>query len=208
VRRFHLGAFLALACAASTARGEGPPEPARRRVELMALGGYQLNSDVSARGGHLSVGDGPVYGAAVGLEVRPGTWAEVMWLYSEPTVRASGSALLDGSQPLQVATHYFQIGGTSGVQRDRVYLFGSLTAGAALFIPGTLHAADGSSTALGDTWRFAFTVGGGARIDLSPRLAIRLDLRAAAPVYFSSAGFYGVRWRRADGERRDPLPAR
>jgi opacity protein-like surface antigen len=209
----RLAAFLALACAAAPAGAlaqfaiAAPPpasfpqyapppgatssaEPARRRVELVGIAGYQLSTDVSTSAGHLSISDEPVYGAAVGLEMRPGTWLELMWLYSEPTVRASGSALLNGSSPLHVATHYFQVGGTSGVQRGRVNLFGSLTAGSVLFVPGTLRYANGTSTSLGDTWRFAFTAGGGMTVDLTPHLALRLDLRAAVPVYFSGGGFY------------------
>jgi hypothetical protein len=156
----------------------------------VGIAGYQLNSDVSTSAGHLSISDEPVYGAAVGVEMRPGTWLELMWLYSEPTVRASGSALLTGSSPLHVATHYFQLGGTSGIQRGRVNLFGALTAGAVLFVPGTLEYASGASTSFGDTWRFAFTAGGGAIIDLSAHFAVRLDIRAAVPVYFSGGGFY------------------
>lgn len=210
----RLAAFLVLACAAApagalaqsappplspaqyypppstAAPGTSPSEPKRRRLELVGIAGYQVNTDVSTSGGHLSVSDEPVYGAAVGLEMVPGTWAELMWLYSEPTVRASGSALLNGSEPLHVATHYFQIGGIRGIQRGRVNLFGALTAGAVMFMPGSLRYANGTSTSLGTTWRFAFTGGGGAMIDLSRHLAVRLDIRAAAPVYFSGGAVY------------------
>jgi opacity protein-like surface antigen len=172
------------------ASGASASEPKRRRVEVMGIAGYQLNSDVNTSGGDLSMSDEPVYGVAVGVETLPGTWAELSWLYSEPTVRASGSPLLAGSQPLEVATHYFQLGGTSGIQRGRVNVFAVGSLGAALFMPGTLRLANGSSTSFGDTWRFAFTLGGGTRIDLSRHLAVRFDIRAAAPVYFSSGSFY------------------
>jgi hypothetical protein len=213
--RCRLAAFLALACVAapSGARAQvdapapppptslpqyaPPPSPAhaasgpkRRRFELVGIAGYQLNGDVSTSAGHLSISDEPVYGAALGVETVPGTWAELMWLYSEPTVRASGSPTLAGSSPLHVATHYFQLGGTRGIQRGRVNVFGALTLGAALFMPGTLRLANGTSTSLGNTWRFAFTVGGGARVDLSRHLGLRFDVRAAAPVYFTGGGFY------------------
>lgn len=207
----RLAALLALACAAapagalaqsapsfpglsqyspSGAPGSSPSEPTRRRWELVGLAGYQLNTDIGLSVGHLSVSDEPVYGAAVGLEMMPGTWAELMWLYSEPTVRASGTPLLNSSLPLQVATHYLQLGGTRGVQRGRVNVFGAGTLGAVVFAPGTLRYSNGTSTSLGTTWRFAFTLGGGARIDLSSHLALRFDFRVAAPVYFSGGGVY------------------
>jgi opacity protein-like surface antigen len=166
------------------------PEPWRRRLELVGIAGYQVNGDVSTSAGHLSISDEPVYGAAVGAEVLPGAWAELMWLYSNPTVRFSGSPALAGSAPMQVATHFFQIGGTKGVQRGPVNVFGGATIGAALFLPGTLRFANGTSSSFGDTWRFAFTIGGGARVDLSRNIALRFDLRAAAPVYFTGGGFY------------------
>jgi opacity protein-like surface antigen len=207
----RLAAFLAFACAAapagalaesapslpglaqytpSTSQGSSPSEPARRRWELMGIAGYQLNTDIGTSAGHLSVSDEPVYGAAVGVEMTHETWLEFMWLYSEPTVRASGTPLLNSSQPLHVQTHYFQVGGTRGVQRGRVNVFGAGTLGAVLFMPGTLRYSNGTSTSLGDTWRFAFTLGGGAKIDLSRHLALRLDFRVAAPVYFSGGGVY------------------
>jgi hypothetical protein len=41
-----------------------------------------------------------------------------------------------------------------------------------------------------DIWRFAFTLGGGLKIWLIEQLAIQLDARMMAPVWFSSASFY------------------
>jgi hypothetical protein len=156
----------------------------------MPIAGYQLSSDVNTTGGDLRVSDEPVYGAAVDVEARPGTTVELMWLYSEPTVRFSGSPVLAGSEPMQMATHYFQIGGTSGIQRGRVYLFGAGTLGASLFMPDTLRLSNGTTTSFGDTWRFAFTFGLGTRIDLARHVGVRFDARGAAPVYFSSGAFY------------------
>jgi opacity protein-like surface antigen len=198
--RRRLATLLALACAAAPAAalgqyypGSPPPAssaPPRGRTELTGFAGYQVNSDVDTTQGNLSVSDTPVYGAAVGVETLPGAWAEFLWLYSDPTVTASGSPLLAGSSPLHVPTHYFQVGGTKGIQRDRVILYGGGTIGTALFMPGTLRYANGTTTSLSDTWRFAFTLGAGLKVDLSRHLAIRLDARVAAPVYFSSGAFY------------------
>ncbi|BDG05607.1 outer membrane protein [Anaeromyxobacter oryzae] len=197
-RRF--ATVLALACAATPVAAlaqyaPSPPPmsssgPHRGRTEVTALAGYQLNTDVSTVEGHVSVGDAPVYGAAVDIETLPGAWAELIWLYSEPTVTFSGTPLLSGSSPMNVATHYFQIGGMKGVRRDRATLFGGATIGAALFMPGTLRYANGSSTSLSDTWRFAFTLGAGLKVDLSEHVALRFDARVAAPVYFSSGAIY------------------
>ena len=167
------------------------PPPAKRRIELTAFGGYQLNSDVYGyNGGHLSVGDTASYGAAIGVEALPNAFGEFMWIYSNPEVSASGNASLAGSSKFNVATHYLQIGGTKGIQRDRLSFYGGATIGAAVFVPGTLHLANGTSASYSDTWRFAFTLGLGLKFDINERIALRFDGRLCAPVYFSSGGVY------------------
>lgn len=201
--RNRLAALAALACALSPSAfaqvvgGEPPAEeevsaqaPERaRRFELTAIAGYQVNTDVDADQGTLRVDDAPVYGAAFGVAPAPNYQVEVLWLYSEPTVRASG-LYVNGSAPFDVATHYFQVGGIRSVRRQAVELFGGGTLGAALFLPGTLRLADGSTVGLGDTWRFAFTFGGGVKIRVVPKVALRLETRLALPLYFSSGGVY------------------
>jgi opacity protein-like surface antigen len=164
--------------------------PAKRRVELTAFGGWQINSDVYGTSGHLSVGDAAAYGASVGVETFPNAFAELMWIYSNPEMHASGTPLLNGSSKFNVATHYFQIGGTKGIQRERLNFYGGASIGAALFMPQSIRLSNGDSAALSDTWRFAFTLGLGLKIDLHEKIALRFDGRVAAPVYFSSGGIY------------------
>jgi hypothetical protein len=163
---------------------------ASRVAELTAIAGYQINTDVSTTGGDLSVEDAPVYGAALALVSSPGLRAELLWLYSNPTVHASGSTLLNTSAPFHVPTHYFQIGGSRGLRYDRLEPFLGGTLGAALFLPSRLEYSNGTSTSLSDTWRFAFTFGGGLNIHLSEKVALRGEARVAAPVYFSSGSIY------------------
>ena len=87
-------------------------------------------------------------------------------------------------------THYFQIGGSTGRRFDRLEPFIGGTLGSALFLPDRINYSNGTSTSLGDTWRFAFTIGGGLNIHLSEKLALRGEARVAAPVYFSSGSIY------------------
>jgi opacity protein-like surface antigen len=159
-------------------------------AELTAIAGYQVNTDVDTTGGDLHVDDAPVYGAALALVSSPGLRAQLIWLYSNPTVRASGSPLLNGSSPFHVPTHYFQIGGSRGLRYDRVEPFFGGTIGASLFLPSRLEYSNGTSTSLSDTWRFAFTIGGGLNIHISEKVALRGEARVAAPVYFSSGSIY------------------
>lgn len=160
------------------------------RFELTAIAGYQVNTDADLEeGATLRVGDAPVYGASLGYSVAPNSRAELLWLYSEPSARGTGS-VLTGSSSFDVATHYFQVGGTSGVRRGRAELFGGATMGASLFMPGTLRLATQQDIILGDTWRFAFTLGGGVKVRVAPKVALRFETRVAAPLFFSSGGIY------------------
>ena len=161
-----------------------PPPP--NRLELTALAGYQLNTDA----GTLRVDDTPVYGISLGFLARPGSRIQLLWLYSDPTAHASGSAALAGSSSFKVATHYFQLGGEQGIRRDKLEPFGGATIGAALFMPDSLRLSDGSKYSFDDTWRFGFTLGLGLKVHVSEKVLVRLEARLAAPVYFSGGGFY------------------
>jgi opacity protein-like surface antigen len=191
--RFRLATLLALVAigpATALAQYAQPPPSGtarRSRLELTGLAGWQVNTDVDTSGGDVRVDDSEVFGAAISKETFAGAFAELLWLYSDPTVSVRSSAY--GSASTDVPTHYFQIGGTKGVTRGRTNVFGGLTIGATLFLPGDLRFGT-RTVALDDTWRFGFTAGGGFKVDLGERLALRFDARVAAPVYFSSGGFY------------------
>jgi opacity protein-like surface antigen len=166
------------------------PEPFRPHVELSAIAGYQLNTDVGTTAGTLRVDDAPVYGASLAFVKLPGLRAEFLWLYSNPTVHASGTPLLSGSSPLHVPTHYFQLGGSRGVRFDKLEPFIGATIGATLFLPSELRYSNGTTTTFGDTWRFGFTIGGGLNFHITEKIALQGQVRLAAPVYFSSTSFY------------------
>jgi hypothetical protein len=182
--------LLALPQAALGARGQDGGARSTSPFELTAQAGYQVNTDIDTTGGRISVDDTEVYGVVLGYEQRPGYRAELRWLYSDPTVRVSGTPRLAGSSPLSVASHYFQIGGTGSIRRQALEPFAGATIGAALYLPGTLRLADGSTVSLSDTWRFAFTIEGGLKVHLAPKVALRFEAGVAAPVYFTSGSFY------------------
>jgi opacity protein-like surface antigen len=189
---FRLATLLALVAAVpATALAQyaqsAPGTPARGRLELTGLAGWQVNTDVDTTGGDISVDDSEVFGVAISKETFAGAFAELLWLYSDPTISVRAPAYGDAS--IGVPTHYFQIGGTKGVTRGRAHVFGGGTLGATLFLPGDLRFAS-RTVSLDDTWRFGFTLGGGLKLGLGERLALRFDARVAAPVYFSSGGFY------------------
>jgi hypothetical protein len=166
------------------------PPPKKKTIELTAFAGYQVNSDIYLSTGKLAVDDAQAWGAAISSEVASGSFAELRWTYSDPKMHASGTSLLNGSTAFHVQTHYFQIGGLHGIRRDRTTFFGGATIGAALFAPESFTLSNGTTRSLSDTWLFAFTLGLGLKVDLTPKIGLRFDANVAAPVYFSSGGVY------------------
>ncbi len=183
-------ALAALAARALAPAAGAQYEPPRRELQLSGFAGYQLNGDVSTSGGNLVIDDSPSYGASLGWAVAPGSTAELLWIYTNTNARFSGFSGYSSSESFGLPVNYFQIGGTHGIRRGNLepYLGGTL--GAMLASPGQIRFLSGSTVTPGATWRFAFTLGGGMKIHFSPVVALRLDVRMLAPVYFSSGGVY------------------
>jgi opacity protein-like surface antigen len=155
--------------------------------ELAGMAGYHVSSDLSLASGSVGIDGSPSYGAALRARIRPGQTAELLWVIV-PTNAHVRSTLGVGDASLTI--NYFQLGGSTGFRRDRLepYLAGSL--GAAVYSPGTLVVSGGTRFEGSDIWRFAFTLGGGLKIWLADVLALQLEARMMAPVWFSSAAFY------------------
>jgi hypothetical protein len=167
---------------------EAPPP--LKRLELTALAGWQVSSDIHLGSGRLTFDGAPVFGVVIASEVMPGAFAELRWTFSDPEVHAAGTSLLDGSAAFHVQSHYFQVGGTQSFRRGRTSLYAGATVGAVLFAPSSLDFSNGTSAALSDTWAFAFTLEGGVKVELHPKVALRFEVNVAAPVYFSSGTLY------------------
>ena len=173
-----------------------PLQPAKppHRVEISAYTGWMVNGDVDTSAGKLVIDDAQSFGAAISVQARPGTRAELSWTYSRNDAKIdSFSALFPTSQKFSVDTHYFQIGGLQSMKRGRVEPFGGATLGAVWYSPENIKLAVGNTTfSLSDAWRFAFTVGAGANVFLNKTesLALRLHAKMLVPVFFSSGGFY------------------
>jgi opacity protein-like surface antigen len=161
-------------------------EPFRPGLELAGLAGYHVSSDLDLQSGTATIGDAPSYGAALRARLRPGQTAELLWVIVS-TDADFRSSLGVGDASLTI--NYFQIGGTSGFRADRLEPYLAATVGAAVFSPGTLNIGGGRLEG-DDVWRFAFTIGGGLKIWLGEKLALLLEARMMAPVWFSSATLY------------------
>ncbi len=167
------------------------PAQKERRLELTAFGGWEVSSDVTTSTGSIQIDDAPGYGVALDWALAPGQQAELLWVYSATDARLRGTIPgAQGSSSFPVDSHYLQLGGTYAVSRGTVEPFVSGSLGAALYLPGTIQLDGGGTLAPAATWRFAFTLGGGAKIWLGDRIGLRLQARLLAPVFFSGAAFY------------------
>ena len=156
--------------------------------ELVGMAGYHVASDVSFASGHASIDGAASYGAMLRYKPRPMQSVDLLWVYV-PTNMTVVSTLLPGIQSTSLSINYFQVGGSTSFRSDRVEPYFGATIGAAVFSPGTIRT---SSVTLNgsDLWRFGFTVGGGLKIWIVEQLALQIDARMLAPIWFSSASFY------------------
>ncbi len=166
----------------------------RAKIEITPFGGFQWNSRTNTYGGYISTKDGINFGGTIDFEVRPDFDIELLYVYfpSEAKIvieNAGFSAY--ASDYADVVTHYMQIGYIRSIQKGgKVEPFGAVTIGAVLYQGSDVPLASGSVIKAEDIWRFAFTLGGGAKIYFSDRIGLRLQARLMAPLYFSGAGLY------------------
>jgi opacity protein-like surface antigen len=162
-----------------------------KKLQISAFGGWQFNGDITAYSGTLKIDDAASYGAALEFGAARGSTVQLLYIYNSTHARFSSySALYPSSQKFGVDAHYMQIGGTRGIRRGKVETFGGGTLGAVLVIPDNVTLVNGSTVSTSDTWRFAVTLGGGVKVHVSEKLALRLEGRMLVPMYFSGGGVY------------------
>lgn len=164
----------------------------QRKVELSAFGGYQWATDTYSSGGYLDTKDGVNYGGAIDFTVQRDLQLELLYIYfdTQTQFRSQNPYAYSSSQYTDMGVHFMQIGYVKGYKKGNIEPFGAFTLGAVLFTPGTFVLEDGRKITPSDTWRFAMTFGGGAKIFLNDKLGVRLQARLLVPVYFSGAGMY------------------
>jgi opacity protein-like surface antigen len=168
-----------------------PPAPPPKRLQLALTWGWQVNGDVDGYYGKLKIDDASSIGLSIQYALRPGSRLELLWLTSNTTAKIdSYTVSFASTRPFTVGVNYFQLGAVQGFRRGAFEPFGGATLGAVWYSPSKIEEVTGASYYASDTWRFAFTLGGGANVFLSPALALRLHARLLVPVYFAGGGFY------------------
>ena len=172
---WHPASFLrTLAVAALVALVTAPSAGAQQRYELTPFGGYQWGGsfDTDAFGdissGELSEQDSFSWGVLLGVRATTTTVGEIFYLRQSSDVRFQPS-IGEATTPGTLSNNYVQFGGRQEFNTlNRVSPFISASLGF-----NVLDAEDVDAT-----WRFAWTLGGGAMFKLpNERVALRLDVR-------------------------------
>jgi opacity protein-like surface antigen len=181
---------LSAATFSSAAVAQAPPEAQRSRFELSAFTGWAVNSDPDTNYGRLSIGDAQSFGASLGVASGRGASLELKWIFVQPTVQlVDYRAGISNSSKFDVDTHYFLLGGTKSIRRGIIEPFFGASLGAVLYLPNEFSVS-GIKYEPDDTWRAAFALGGGVKLFVHPKLALRLGAELLGTIYFYGASFY------------------
>lgn len=160
------------------------------KLEIQPIGGYvwtvSTDATISNQGqlqyGKVDLKSSPYWGIEIDINIpKPGAQLVLLYRRQESTVewKPTGQVKEDVGD---LAVEYWQIGMVGGVQNDKVMPFTMFTLGA------TRYDFKGENVA-GDDWNFSMVFGLGAKIYMSPRIALRLQ--GTMPFTFTS-GFAGV----------------
>jgi len=155
-----------------------------RGIEITPFVGYQFGGSHNVYEGEINIDDAENFGIAVNFDLpyKTGTQFELLWIMQKS--RLDKKDYFTGiTEPLfNLYTHYMQLGGVYGLQRNNVLPFISLSFGAVLFHP--------TSARYSDEWFFSASLGGGLKFYLTERVGLRLQARALFPLIWGSGGLW------------------
>jgi opacity protein-like surface antigen len=160
------------------------PAAADRGVEITPYAGYHIggNFEDNTTGYTLDAKEGGIYGLIVDLADTPETQYELF--YGFQRTRVTGGGTFGGDTLFNLDIHYLHLGGTymfSG-EKVRPYIAGGL--GGTHFVP------DGNG--MSSKTYFSISLGGGAKIPISGRFALRLEGRGILTILPDSTSIFCV----------------
>lgn len=147
-------------------------------IELTGFFGYMINTDLKTYYGTYQLDNNPNYGGIFSVEMAPDMFAEFLYNRTDTEVRYIYN---NETEPLDMSTEYFQVGGLRSIGEGRLKAFGVASLGAARFHLKESYGDINSNSA----WSFAGTLGLGAKVFLSNKLGVRLQARMNLPLRFS-----------------------
>lgn len=160
---------------------------AKAQIEFNFMGGYFLGGKVDFYEGSLDMKDAPVYNITASVPTMGSNNIELSYSYTSsnavfdpyPYRNSSSYDRIDAT----LVTHYILIGSYQNFKTGGpVTPFIGLSLGTAIY--------DFQYRNVSNVWRFAGSLGGGLKIDISDKVGIRLQGRLLMPMYFSGVGFY------------------
>ena len=170
-----VAASVLMAIAIATAAAAEPAAPAKYRVELIPLiglrGGANLEADTPTVP-PASANPALSFGLAVDVFIRPDAWFEVF--VDHQTLHFTSDPSAFGTSGFDFAVDYLQFGGGYGPAEGRVQPY--VTAAIGLTRYGA------NSGDVDSTIGFSGSLGGGVKVPVGKRLALRFELRGYATI--------------------------
>lgn len=152
-----------------------------RRVELSPFVGYQLNGEINFIEGDFEMDNALSYGGILSVEVGSGVWGE--FTFSRSDTKANFRRFLsDETFNYDMAINYFQLGGVKELGNNTIVPYATFSGGVAWF--------QVKDSNVNDEVVFSVGLGGGVKIRLNDRLALRLQGRLLMPMYIYGGGFF------------------
>jgi hypothetical protein len=173
-----------------------------RPIEITPFLGYQFGGQIQTTQGDVQLNDALNWGGTVGVNLRPGTWAELTYNNQSTQLQLDTGAFGGGVEDvLDVTVHYIHIGGRyDAAHEGRVVGFGAGGLGITIFDP--------QSEGFDSETRFSVDLAGGVLAPVSHTVAIRAQIRGwfnvmdTGSTVWCSGGCYGTvsGWLVAQGE--------
>ena len=104
------------------------------RAELTVFYGYNIGGSLNVFEGELKIADNASYGASLDIAVRPGGFAQILWVQQPSTL--SLRRTVGGTETItDLITRYFHVGGMQELGEGRARPYGGMTLGFTQFDP-------------------------------------------------------------------------
>ena len=157
--------------------------PKERSVEITPYAGYMLNTNMTVAYGYVNTRDNPAFGGTIAFDVQRGMQVELQYLYHSTTSDFISQSGRYDDFGFDVTMQYFMLNFVREIKpMAKVNPYVSVEGGAVWAQP--------KYASLESVWRAAMQLGGGAKISLSEKIALKLQGQVLFPLVFYGGGFY------------------
>jgi opacity protein-like surface antigen len=147
-------------------------------------------SDIYGTYGDIRIDGHESYGLSVEVPIRSSQTLELKWIYANQSAQyISHTPAYQDSSRFNAVQQYYMIGSNTVIRRGKVETFFGGSLGALLFQPSN-YTQGPLTYNPPDSWHFALGLGGGAKIFVAEKVAIRLGLDVMFPFYSGGSSVY------------------